>query len=87
MKLKIKPFSDYLIITPDVPTGGTFSVGDTYIEEQGVVEDVGPDCTDAMKALKGKRVLFNAWSCDEKTIGGQKFYFATEQANTICAIL
>lgn len=86
-KKQLKPFSDYILIIPDIPSGGKFSVGDTYIEEQGVVEDVGASCSAELKALKGKRVLFNAWACDQKTVDGQKYYFATESANCICATI
>lgn len=87
MKPKLKPFGDYILIRPDIPKGGKFSVGDTYIEEQGIIEDVGEGVSPELKKLKGKHVLFNAWACDQKTLGGEKYYFATESANAVCGII
>jgi len=86
-KGKIKVVSDYLLIAPDRPEGGSFSVGDTYLDETGTITAVGDRCSEDMQALVGKRVIFNAWACDQKTVGGQKYYFATESANAICAVI
>lgn len=85
--LKLKPASDYVLITPDKPKGGSFDAGDTYINETGIVTDVGPLVSEETRKLKGKRVMFNAWACDEKKIGNEKFYFAPESANAVCGIL
>ncbi len=84
---KIACFADYILIVPDRPTGGSFDVGDAYIDETGVVEDIGALASDELKSIKGKRVIFNAWACDQKTVNGQKYYFAPESANVICAII
>lgn len=83
----MKPVSDYILITPDKPKGGAFDAGSTYIDETGVIEAVGDKVSPEIKKLKGKRVIFNAWACDEKKIGNQKYYFAPESANAICATL
>lgn len=83
--ISVKPVSDYILIAPDRPEGGAFSVGDTYLDETGVIVDTGPLVSQAIKMLKGKRVIFNAWACDQKVVQGQKYYFATESANVICA--
>lgn len=85
--IKVTPVSDYILIAPDRPEGGTFSVGDTYLDETGVITDVGSQCSEETKKLKGKRVIFNAWACDQKTVQGQKYYFAPESVNSICATI
>ena len=87
MKNRIKLVSDYILIVPDKPKGGSFDVGDTYIDETGTIKDCGPKVSDEIKKLKGKRVIFNAWACDQKTVKGQRYYFAPESANALCAIL
>lgn len=84
---KIKCFSDYILITPDRPAGGAFDVGDTYIDETGIIEEVGPLVSDEMKLLKGKRVIFQAWACEQKVIQGKKYYFVPESANVVCATI
>ena len=84
---RVKPQSDYILITPDKPKGGSFQPGDTYIDETGIVEACGPRVSKETKALEGKRVIFNAWACDQKVIQGQRYYFAPESANCICATL
>ncbi len=86
-QIRLEAVSDYIQIRPDKPKGGDFNVGDTYIDETGIVERVGPACSEWVQKLFDKRVLFNAWACDQKTIQGQKYYFATESANAIVAIL
>lgn len=87
MKLNLKCAADYILITPDKPKGGAFQVGSTYIDETGTIQDTGPQCSDEIKKLKGKKVIFNAWACDQKTVQGQKYFFAPESANVICASL
>lgn len=87
MKIKPKPISDYILIEPDKPKGGSFDVGSAYIDETGVIVGVGPKVSDEVRALKGKRVIFNAWPCEEKKVQGQRFYFAPESANVICAVI
>jgi hypothetical protein len=86
MSKKLKPQSDYILIVPDKPKGGAFDVGDNYIDETGVIEDCGPNVSNGIQALKGKRIIFNAWACDQKVVQGQKYYFATESANAVCAL-
>lgn len=83
----IKCFSDYIVIKPNVPTGGTFVVGDTYIDEVGIIESVGDRVSDSVKKLIGKKVIFNSWACDKKRINGIDYYFFPESANIICAII
>lgn len=87
MKINLKVVSDYILITPDKPKGGTFNVGDTYIDETGTITDIGPKVSDEIKKLKGKRVIFNAWAADQKTVQGQRYYFATESSNAICSTI
>lgn len=82
-----KPVSDYLLIAPDRPTAGSFTVGDTYLNETGVLVDCGDKVSQETKALKGKKIIFNAWACDVKEIAGEKYYFAPESANCICAVI
>lgn len=84
--MKIKPYGNYILIEPDRPKGGTFDAGETYINETGTVVDCGGMVSDSLKALKGKKVLFNAWACDEKKLGEVRYYFASEQSNAICGI-
>lgn len=84
---KLACVSDYILLIPDKPKGGAFDVGNTYINETAIVQDVGPAVSEEIRKLKGKCVIFNAWACDEKTVRGQKYYFATESANAICAII
>lgn len=84
-KIKLQCVADYILIAPDKPKGGAFQVADTYIDETGIVQDTGPKCSEEIKKLKGKKVIFNAWACDQKTVQGQKYFFATESANVICA--
>lgn len=85
--MKLKPQSDYILITPDKPKGGAFDAGATYIDETGVIEACGPRVSKDIQALVGKRVIFNAWACDQKMIQGQRYYFAPESANCICAVI
>lgn len=89
MKKQTKLFcvSNYLLICPDKPVGGKFEAGETYIDETGVIEDVGPEVPEYLKTLKGKRVIFNAWACDQKTVDGHRYYFAPADANAICATI
>lgn len=87
MKTKVKPTSDYLLIVPDKPKGGAFDAGATYIDETGTIADVGELVSENGKKLKGKRVIFNAWACDMKSVGGERYYFAPESANAVVAIL
>lgn len=87
MKNKLKPIKDYILLTPDVPKGGAFDAGSTYINETATITAVGPLVSDEVKKLVGKRVLFNAWACDEKKIGQEKYYLVPESANAICAVL
>ena len=87
-KNNLKVVSDYILIRPDKPKGGDFNVGDTYIDETGIIEDMGLAIDeDIRKQYMGKRVIFNAWACDQKTVGGQKYYFASNSANAIVATL
>lgn len=85
--MKIKPHSDYILIVPDKPQGGSFDVGANFIDETGTIQDCGPKVSKETQALKGKRVIFNAWACDQKTVGKDKYYFAPESANCVCAVL
>lgn len=87
MSKKTKPQSDYILIAPDKPQGGAFDVGSNFIDETGTIVDCGPKVSKETAALKGKRVLFNAWACDQKTIGQERYYFAPESANCICATI
>lgn len=85
-KRKIEPQGDYILLVPDIPKGGTFEVKD-FINESATIEAVGPLVSENVKKLIGKRVIFNSAFCDEKSIDGQKYYFATESANLICATI
>lgn len=83
---KLKPHSDYFLLEPEEPKGGAFKVVEgTNIKEIGRIVAVGP----YVKAteLVGKKVVFNAWACDEKNIDGKRYYFVSESANAICATL
>lgn len=84
---KIEACSDYILIRPDKPEGGKFDVGETYIDEHGIVDGVGPCVSDDIRKLIGKKVIFNAWACDMKMVEGIRYYFAPESANCICATL
>ena len=86
-KASIKCFSDYIVIEPNIPTGGTFVVGDTYIDEVGSIKSVGDKVSESVKKLIGKKVIFNSWACDKKKINGVDYYFFPESANMIVAIL
>lgn len=85
--IKLECASNYILIRPDRPAGGNFNVGDTYLDETGFIDDVGPLVSDEIGKLKGKRIIFNAWACDQKVIQGKKYYFAPESANVICAVI
>lgn len=86
-KLSLKgPVADYIRLRPDVPKAGAFEV-DGYINESAVIEAVGPLVSEGMRKLVGKRVIFNAWACDEKNILGEKLYYAPESANAICELI
>lgn len=89
MKSKITPQSDYILLRPEqlASDKSKFQVSEgTAIKEIAVVESVGPRVEHA-KHLIGKRVIFNAWSCDEKVIKGERYYFTSESANSICAVI
>lgn len=85
-KIKLKCVADYILITPDKPKAGGFEVSG-YIDETGIIEDVGPQVSDEMKKLKGKHIVFHAWKCEEKTVQGQKFFLVPESANAVCATI
>lgn len=87
MSKKIKPVSDYILLAPDKPKGGDFDPGQLFINETATVVDAGPLCSENIQKLIGKHVLFNAWACDEKKIGEDKYYLAPESANAICAVI
>lgn len=86
-KLKLQgTVKDYIRLTPDAPKAGSFEV-EGYINETAIIDAVGPECSAEYKKLKGKRVIFNAWACDEKTLEGKKIYYAPESANAICEVV
>lgn len=80
------PVGFYIRLRPDAPKAGSFEVSG-IINETATVEAVGSLVSDEVKQLVGKRVIFNAWACDEKTIEGEKLYYALDSANAICDIL
>lgn len=85
--LKLKGVvKDYVRLKPDEPKAGGFAV-DGYINETATVQSVGPLCSEEYHKLKGKRVIFNAWACDEKNVEGAKLYYAPESANAICEVI
>ncbi|MDE2101547.1 MAG: hypothetical protein KGL39_30155 [Patescibacteria group bacterium] len=85
-KTKHKPVKDYILLEPDKPKAGNFHI-ENIINETATVVAVGPLCSKEYKDLVGKQVIFNAWACDEKTVNGEKFYFAPESANVVCATI
>lgn len=83
----LKPQSDYILIAPDKPKGGSFDVGTTFIDETGTIVACGPKVSKEIQTLKGKKILFNAWACDQRTVGKERYYFASESANAIVACI
>ena len=62
------------------------NIDDSYQSSQGTLIMCGDGCTEEIKALINKQVLFNRYSGDDITLDGENYLLATERDITLVEV-